>query len=187
VVRVVPRKGEQFLLDANVLIDFQHADLGVLELFARRVAPLRVLQPTVDEVEGVSARTLKRMGLAVADRRQKLSLQDALCVRACETGGCSCISNDKVVRSECSSRGVECIWGLHVLLYVIRAGGMRRTRAYRIAQAMSRANPAHLGAARPALDLAVLQPAGAPRASWREERIVDCAMRTGRRPVCSPP
>jgi predicted nucleic acid-binding protein len=157
VVRVEPRKGEEFLLDANVLIDFQHADLGALELFAKRVAPLRVLQPTVDEVVGVSARTLKRMGLkvvpmtteeilAIADRRRKLSLQDALCVQACATGGYTCISNDRVVRSECSARGIACVWGLHVLLFVVRAGGMKRARAHRIAQAMARANPAHLGA-----------------------------------------
>ena len=154
-VRIVPKKGEEFAVDANVLIDVRNADLSILKLFVDKVAPLHVLQPIVDEVGDVTGRDLERLGvsvvhasaediLAVSQRARALSLQDALCVEECSKSGHTCISNDKAVRAECGRRGIARMWGLEMLLFLVEAGALRRAKAHSFAKEMRRHNPAHI-------------------------------------------
>ena len=154
-VRLNPRNDEGFLLDANVLIDFQYVDLGILTLIAATVGPLYVIQPVIDEVDGVTARDLTRNGvtvlqvttediLSVSDRRRSLSLQDALCVLESERRQLSCVTNDNAMRQACRDRKVDPIRGLQLLLFLVNEGGMKRARAYRHAREMRRGNPLHI-------------------------------------------
>ena len=46
--------GPALLLDADVVIDYQHSDLTVVSLIAKHLGPLAVITAVVDEVDGMA-------------------------------------------------------------------------------------------------------------------------------------
>jgi len=147
------RRGAGFLLDASVLIDYAEADLSILELVARHVAPVHIALPLLDEVAQVSRTDCERLGILVAEptleqlmtaaaaRGGPLSFQDRLCVLIAEASNWTCVSNDRALRHECETRGVPMVWGLELMIQLVARGQLTANQAITAARAIAAINP----------------------------------------------
>lgn len=48
------------------------------------------------------------------------SVQDFVCMRIADERGWGCATNDKALRRECGKRGVSVLWGLEMMLYLVK-------------------------------------------------------------------
>ena len=119
------------VLDACVLIDLSHVDRDVLTDVCRSVGQVHVPRPVFDEVDQVDETTAQDVGLVIVEPelddlleaarvpRGALSFQDKLCILVAQRNGWTCVSNDKPLRHECTSRGVPVLWGLEMLALAV--------------------------------------------------------------------
>lgn len=139
------------LLDANVLIDFATRDPSVFALMGRHVGPVHVPRDVLDEVRQLDEDRCTRLGLRVVDGsieqiveagggRGALSFVDRMCLILARDNGWICVSNDGALRRACVAAGVDVRWGLALLLDVVAGGGMDRTAATELAEAIAAAN-----------------------------------------------
>jgi hypothetical protein len=112
----VARLQGHLLIDANVVIDYQVADLSVLSLAARHLGEIHVLSTVLEEVDGLTDTDCALIGLQVlepelaelteaAGRRGGLSAQDRLCLIVARERGWTCVTNDAVLRRTCDGEG----------------------------------------------------------------------------------
>lgn len=144
------------LLDASVLIDYAKADVSILELVARHVAPVRIALPLLDEVDQFTRSDCERLGIlieepsldqllqAAAQRGGPLSFQDRLCIIVAHASGWTCVSNDKSLRRECDRIGVPVLWGLELMVQLVDRGQLTPKQASKTAQAIGSANPRYI-------------------------------------------
>lgn len=144
------------LLDASVLIDYAEADVSILELVSRHVAPVHIALPLLDEVDQVSRTDCERLGILVAEpslddllsagaqRGGALSFQDRLCVIVARANGWTCVTNDKALRVECVRQDVTVLWGLELIVEIVHQGQLSATQALRIARAVADSNPRYI-------------------------------------------
>jgi len=146
------------VIDANVLIDYQSAGLEIIELMVRFVGPLHIPREVLAEVDGLDEETVQRMGAVIIEtttteleeaeqeREQKpaLSFPDAVCLVQARKRGCSCITNDRALRSRCTEADVNLIWGLEAVLLIHEAGGIAKDLALTYGERIQEANPFHI-------------------------------------------
>jgi predicted nucleic acid-binding protein len=153
----MPPVGPPILVDANVLIDYAKVDLGILGLVSASLGEVRVAAEVVHEVRDTDAAACQRTGLVVVEatmdqivaagrRRPGLSFEDHLCLVLARDAGGRCLTNDRVLRAACVAEGVPCIWGLQILLDLVRARALNRSRADRVAAGIRATNPLHISA-----------------------------------------
>ncbi len=151
------RSVEILLADADVLIDYCHADRTILRLVAHHIGPVRVLSEVLDEVEGLGRRECAPLGIEVVQLETSsmlrintlppsLSVADRLCVVACEEQGWTCVTNDRTLRRVCKEHDIELRWGLALMVELVARGALDATRAIRVAQAIQTSNPRHITA-----------------------------------------
>lgn len=142
-------------MDADVLIDFCTADLTALTLVSRHLRPVLVLTPVFGEVRQLDAPACERHGLklyepsteqllAAAARRRSLSFLDHLCLISARDEEWACATNDKVLRQECRTEGVQTRWGLELLVDLVEADHVTRKSAIRIATEIHASNRHHI-------------------------------------------
>lgn len=142
-------------MDADVLIDFCTADLTALALVSRHLRPVLVPTPLLGEVRQLDAAACERHGLklyepsteqllAAAARRRSLSFLDHLCLTIARDEGWVCATNDKVLRRECRTEGVQILWGLELLVDLVEAEHLTRTSAIHIATEIHTNNRHHI-------------------------------------------
>jgi rRNA-processing protein FCF1 len=140
------------LVDANVLIDYQAADLAILSLVSRHVGPVHIVSTVLTEVEGLDESDCERLGFrvvepsieqanAAAPPNGRLSLADRLCCVICQDNSWTCASNDKALRRACETAGVAVLWSLELLLELVKFGHLPADDASQAAERMQRANP----------------------------------------------
>ncbi|MCK6479618.1 MAG: hypothetical protein L6R43_05535 [Planctomycetes bacterium] len=138
-----------------MLIDYVKVDLRVLGLASASLGEVRVATEIVAEVQETDATACERAGLVVVAatteqlvaagrRRPGLSFEDHLCLLLARDAGCRCLTNDRALRAACAAEGVPCIWGLEVLLDLVRANALDRARAARVAAGIRATNPLHI-------------------------------------------
>jgi rRNA-processing protein FCF1 len=143
------------LVDANVLIDFVKSDLSVLGIASRHIGEVYVLSTVLDEVEGLDETDCERFGLrviepelaqlmAAARRKGALSTQDHLCLILARERGWVCVTNDGALRKACQSEGVQVLWGLELMLEIVKLGKLSAREAMDVAILIQRANPFHI-------------------------------------------
>ena len=149
-------KTRLIIVDACVLIDFFETDRTVLQLVASYVASVHVVSPIVEEVRDIDGpEELTELGIYVMEPEIEdayaaaigggtVSFQDRLCLLTAKRHGMTCVTNDKSLRSLCTKEGVPLLWGLELLLELHAAGGIPRTIAETVAQAIHEANPRHI-------------------------------------------
>ena len=144
------------LLDADVLIDYLKANLSVLALASRHIGKAHVLSTVLQyEVDGLDAEDCEQRGIEVVepDLEQlseasllhgSLSFNDYLCLIIASRRGFVCVTNDKALRKACERDGVSTLWGLEVMLELVRNQAMKVEDAIQIAEMISKNNPYHV-------------------------------------------
>jgi rRNA-processing protein FCF1 len=151
----MPKKRQVLLMDANVLIDYQKSDVSVLGLVNQHVGEVQVLTTILEEVDGLDAGDCERLGLKVVEpelaqvvqasaRKGPLSFRDHLCLVVATAGGLVCITNDKALRATCTHAGVTTMWGLEIMVALVRAGAMGAADAISTAEKIHLSNRLHI-------------------------------------------
>lgn len=145
------------LVDANVLVDYQAADLAILSLVSRHVGTVHIVSTVLAEVDGLDESECERLGFRVveptlaqateaASPNGRLSFQDRTCLVVCRDNGWTCVSNDKALRRSCDAVGVAVRWGLELMLELVQGGHLPAEDADDAAERIHRANPVFLNA-----------------------------------------
>ena len=146
---------EILLADADVFIDYRDSDLTILKLVSEHIGPVRVLREVLDEAAGITDRQCARLGIEVVQLETELmlkastlplslSVNDRLCVIACEHHAWTLVSNDRALRKVCKDRGIRLRWGLGLMVDLVHAGVLTEARALKVAVAIQRVNPTHI-------------------------------------------
>lgn len=145
------------LVDANVLVDYQAADLAILSLVSRHVGTVHIVSTVLAEVDGLDESECERLGFRVveptlaqakeaASPNGRLSFQDRTCLVVCRDNGWTCVSNDKALRRSCDAVGVAVRWGLELMLELVQGGHLPAEDADEAAERIHQANPVFLSA-----------------------------------------
>ncbi len=142
-----------YVLDANVLIDYQNGDLEVLSLVASELGAVLVSsQVVIDEVEGLTIEYCESLGIVCIDPSMEhlalaqasddaLSFHDLLCFALARDKQAICVTNDRRLRNHCADHGLKLRWGLQLMLELVNAdalaGGQALTTATEICDANS--------------------------------------------------
>ncbi len=137
--------------DACVLIDYCKSERSILKLTARHVGTIHVAGPVLAEVEQLDSGSAADHGIVVvnppldmamraAARGGRLSFQDRLCLLLAKENGWTVVSNDGLLRRECTSEQVPVLWGLEILALLVEAGALPPEDACAVAEAIHRAN-----------------------------------------------
>lgn len=143
------------ILDADVLIDYANSELRVLGLAARHLGPVHIAKPLLAEVEQLSESDCAALGLNLVEptleqlleagsQRGPLSFADRLCLILARDQGFICVSNDRRLRKECSTEGIRVLWGLELMVELVRLDRLHADKALRIAKAIHESNPRHI-------------------------------------------
>jgi len=143
--RVKIRIEKAVITDANILIDYMEAGKKVLSLFAASVEALYVPLPILQEVPKMSVYEAKRIGISVLDIelgvldeasriKTGCSFNDNVCFLTARKEGLICATNDKRLRKVCSDAGVDVLWGLQIMLFLVQEGELSNKEAVEIAR-----------------------------------------------------
>lgn len=140
------------LVDANVLVDYQAADVSILQIVSQHIGAVYISSTVLAEVDGLDESECARLGLHIvepslaqateaATRQGRLSFQDHTCLVLCRDEGWTCVSNDRALRRSCSDAGVPVLWGLELLLQLVEGQHLPAQDAADAAQRIHEANP----------------------------------------------
>ena len=126
--------------DANILIDYLKTDRDMLRLLSHHLAPLYVADVVAAEVSQLKKHELSSLGITVietpysifaesSDRSSSISLQDFVSMQIAKEKGWVCATNDKALRRECTKMDVTVLWGLELMLYLVKKGVLEHKRA----------------------------------------------------------
>lgn len=133
------------IADANVLIDYANTNKRILGMvtgfFDRVMVPIDIL----NEVNELSMSEVNEFGLSVyypenhtyyyaSNTSNGLSFQDNICLFDARENNWAIISNDKKMRRECIDAGVVAIWGLEVMVMLVKVGSLTGEEAIKIAE-----------------------------------------------------
>ena len=146
-----------FVLDSNVLIDYCSADSAVLTLASQHVGPIHIPSVLLEEVDGLDESECERLGLVVVEpdtsliiaagrRRSGLSFYDHVCLLTAKSAGWTCVTNDGRLRRECGVEKVPVLWGLELMLPLVKERHLTADGARVVAQAIRSANPIYMTA-----------------------------------------
>lgn len=143
---------KEFIIDADVLIDYRDSDCTVISLFSSQVGRLHIGRATFQKVKNFSEATANQLGLDIetpdeklADkaqkRRGKLSYDDHEILLLAAQNSWVCITNDNALGAQCSTEEVERIRGLEPMKLLVKTGDLSLTKALKIAKMIQRNNP----------------------------------------------
>ena len=143
------------LADADVLIDYRESELDILKLVVQHIGRVVVLASILDEVQGVTPRQCKQLGIEVVEAtteqlvqasegESRVSFSDYLCLIACCDEGWTCVTNDGALRRLCQRHGVATRFGLGLMVDLVAIGVLTRRRALAIARQIQASNPIYI-------------------------------------------
>lgn len=147
----------ELVADANVLIDYAKTDPSILAIHVRHLGPIYVPSVILDEVDQLDAADCERLGLTVieeppeillaaAERRGPLSFEDRVCLLLARENHWTCVTNEKPLHRACEQEGVTPIWGLRLMINLVKAQQLTRQNAMDVAQAIHEVNPRYVTA-----------------------------------------
>ena len=142
-----------YVVDSNILIDYQGVDLEILTLVDQHLGP--VLVPTLlveEEVIGLEISDCARVGIEcveppiahvafAAAPHPKLSFYDLLCFALARDRGARCVTNDASLGQHCLDNEVETLRGLRLMLDLVELRQLPRSRATGVATEICQSNP----------------------------------------------
>ena len=78
------------------------------------------------------------------DTEGRTSFQDNLCFLTAKRHNLICVTNDTNLRLMCEASNVPILWGLELILMLVREGGLIKKEAAHIAQEIHNTNPKHI-------------------------------------------
>lgn len=134
--------------DANVLIDYAKSAPDLLKLITEHIQKIHVPLPVLKEVDQLSVEDVQRLGIEIVEptlpqlfevssiraEKPSLSSQDAICFIIARDNNWTCLTNDKPLRSFCSSNKISCIWGLEIMHLLVSSKAITPKKAYEIAK-----------------------------------------------------
>jgi len=143
------------VIDANVLIDYVQIDSSILALASRYLGNIHVPSVILDEVDQLDDAECERLGLivieepldvllAASELRGRLSFEDRVCLQLTQRENWTCVTNDKSLRNACKEEGVEVLWGMRLMLELVKGEHLERKAAIDIAWAIHAVNPKHI-------------------------------------------
>ncbi len=150
-----PGSTKYLLVDANVLIDYVKSERSILGLASLYVGEVFVLSTVLTEVDGLDEDDCERLGLrvfepelsqllAAARKRGALSTEDHLSLILAREHGWVCVTNDGALRKACQRDHVPVLWGLELMLELVRIGRLDAEDALAVARAIHAVNPFHI-------------------------------------------
>ncbi|MBN2863891.1 MAG: hypothetical protein JXN62_12050 [Bacteroidales bacterium] len=140
--------GPLAICDANVLIDYVLSDEDVLREIALYWKDLLVPDCILQEVSQLTLERAEALGITILATPLKdikklkgLSLEDSTCLYYVESLSAVCISNDTVLRKYCQDKGYTVIWGLEMLLLLIKEKKITKARGLDVASKIHECNP----------------------------------------------
>ena len=140
------------ILDANVVIDYCHADENILALSARHLGNVFIPRPILNnEVKELDQKDCERIGLIISDpeldeiiaagsKRGRLSFYDRLLLIMAKNRNWIGVTNEKCLRSVLIREGVQALWGLELMRLLVERKALSSKGAVRVATAISREN-----------------------------------------------
>lgn len=166
----------RLLVDADVVIDYQRSDLGILGLAARHFDSVAILLAVLEEIDGLTAEICVHHGIEVVEPTKEqivraeedpsgISLTDRLCFVVAREERWTCVTNDRRFRNLCRRHGVPTMYGLRLMIELVAAGALSRPRAEKVARQIQahnrlRINDRILDEFRARLDALPLRPTG---------------------------
>ena len=147
------------VIDANVLIDYAKTNPGVLALASRYLGQIYVPREILDEASAdIPQSDCDRLGLRVvqatteqlieaASVRSQLSFQDRVCLILARDERWTCLTNDIRLRRACTELHIPLMWGLEVMIDLVRGGWMEKSAAQSVARGIHAINPRHISIA----------------------------------------
>ncbi|MBN1523866.1 MAG: hypothetical protein JW904_05245 [Spirochaetales bacterium] len=133
--------------DANILIDYVTADEAIIKELCTYWKKVLVPDFVLHEVKLISADKAEQLGLTIIEtplldlqRLPGLSLQDSACLYFVRENHAVCLSNDVKLRAMCIKENVETVWGLEMLLFLVKEKQITKTRAKNIARGIHKIN-----------------------------------------------
>ena len=148
--------GTFMIMDACVLIDYMNSEPDLFKLIATYIGALYVATPILEEVDSIeSFDELEELGLLPIEPEiddvfeatsmdGKTSFQDNLCFLTAKRQSMTCITNDTNLRKQCTASEVPIIWGLELILELVKIGGILKKEATLIATEIHKSNPRHI-------------------------------------------
>ena len=146
---------DSLIVDANVLIDYAETEPQILALVTRFIGPVLIPRPLLHEVQQLSEKECRSLGLEVIDMHLELmveasalggalSFEDWLCLLNAKESAGICVTNDRRLRKECEASGVKVRWGLELMADLVRGRKLAPERALDVAWAIQASNPTHI-------------------------------------------
>ena len=146
---------KEFIIDADVLIDYRESDIEVLTLFSIQVGRLHIGRATFQKVRNLSEAEARRLRLVVEtpDRklvdkalraRGKLSYDDHETLLLAAQNNWICITNDNALRAECDKEGVELLWGLELMKFLVRINSLSLNKVLKVVKMIQISNPDYI-------------------------------------------
>jgi len=141
--------------DANVLIDFIEVDAEILRLAAVHLGTVVVLTTTLEKVNPLSEKACRELGLEVREPSTEdlitvgatpiagLAFDDRVMAHIVLRDGYTCVTNDVKARNYLKSEGASPLWGLDLLLELVRTRAVTMKRARSVVKALVTASPKH--------------------------------------------
>lgn len=144
----MPRKrSEAAICDANVLIDYIAVDEDIIREVVKFWGTVYVPTRILHEVKKLDEERATGLGLTIIetplslDSVPGLSGPDRACLHFVLAEGWTCIANDTLLRRECMRRGGKVVWGLEMLLKLVKSAQITSARALGIAEKIGEVNP----------------------------------------------
>lgn len=139
------------LVDACVLIDYVDTSRDVLKKVSKHVGQLHVTPTVFREVKQLRPDEAAALGMIVVEpsldmvaeaaaKRGRLSFEDRLAVVVSKANGFTCVTNDTQLRLECGRQGVPVLWGLQLLIRLVRAKAISVAKAKTLGTAICASN-----------------------------------------------
>lgn len=149
------KRGQLFIVDANVLIDYCNSDLSILEALSSRIGRVHIGKPAVDEVDQLTLEEARERGFTVvvpeleialdaASKRGGLSFSDRVTLLLARENSWCCITSEKELRRECVKEGVSVLWGLEPMKILVANGAITPAKALKAARLIRVSNPAFI-------------------------------------------
>lgn len=145
------------IMDACVLIDYMNGESDLFRLISAHIGPIYIATPVLEEVDSIkSLEELEKLGLLpiepemedvfkAANMDGRTSFQDNLCYLTAKRQSLTCVSNDRNLRTQCEISDIPILWGLELILELVKAGGLSKKEASHIAEEIHNSNPRHIG------------------------------------------
>ena len=148
----MPDQPPGFIIDANVLIDYADSDPSILTLFSKSIGTIHIIPDVFEKVEQLNVKECCRLGLVIAEptldqyleagkKIPGLAFDDTLCLILARDHHWTLISNDKALRSTCSGASIPLLWGLQIMLLLVKNKYLPSAIAQKISACIHALNP----------------------------------------------